>query len=183
MAKVKAKKSSAVELKTNSKIKDKKVLTETEETIKKFVVLVVIMIVVVVGGYFGSRAIVDGRASNTQDETVAGEIDYDVVSVGMIFNRPYKEYYVMVYDAEDPEAVHYSSVITKYQAKKDAVKLYFCDLGSALNDEYKAGEDTTNVNTNKIEELKFGSVTLLKIKNGKVDKYYEGIEKIKKTLQ
>jgi len=183
MAKIKAKKANIQEKKVKNKIKDKKVQSETEIVVKKFIVLVVVMIVAVVAVYFLSKMLVDKRNTLPADESVAGVIDYDIASVGTLFNRPYDEYYVMIYDSEEAEAVYYSSLITKYQSKKDALKIYFCDLGNSLNSEYKSTDETTKVNTTDLSELKFGKVTLLKIKNGKVNKAYEDLENIKKALQ
>ena len=34
-----------------------------------------------------------------------------------------------------------------------------------------------------IEDLDFGKITLIKVKNGKINKYYEELDEIKQTLK
>lgn len=185
MAKVKAKKSSTPEVvKNNKRVKNTKVRTENEEIIRRFVIIFIIIVVIVVGVYFLTNILVNkDSSSSTSNETIAGEVNYDILSVGTLLNRPYKEYYVMVYNSEDSEAIYYSSLITNYEKEEDASKIYFCDLANALNSSYSAKGGESNPKAKSIEELKFGKVTLIKVKDGKISKYLEDIEAIKTALQ
>lgn len=185
MVKNKSKKNmSNIKSKKNARnVKEVKMRSETEETIKKFVILIIIMVIIVVGGYFLSRIIVDKRDSVEQESTNAGEVDYDIASIGTLLNRPYEEYYVMIYNSEDSDAIYYSSLITNYQAKKNSLKIYYCDLSNALNAKYVANDGNTNPTAKNTEDLRFGEVTLIKVKDGKISKAYETAEKIKENLQ
>ena len=100
-----------------------------------------------------------------------------------MLNRPYNEYYVMVYDADDAEAIYYSSLITNYEKKENAKKIYFCNLGNKLNSDFSAKGGESNPEAKSLDELKFGKVTLIKVKDGKINKYIENVDDIKATLQ
>lgn len=154
---------------------------DLEKLIKKFVILTVIVVGVVIGGYFLSQNIIDKRNNNLNEEITTGEISYDIATVGTLLNRPYKEYFVMVYNSEETDAVYYSSLITKYQSKKDSNKIYFCDLSNELNKKYYS--ENNNLDVSDINEIRFGKITLLKIKKGKIDKFYDSVESIKAALQ
>ena len=187
MAKIKAKKSSAIEEKKikqkQRKIKDVKVRSEGEEEIRRFIIILIIVIILVVGIYFLSKLIVNKRESeNTTANEVAGEINYDVLNVGMIFNRPYTEYYVLLYDSENVDAIYYSSIMTNYIHSDDALKIYYCDLGNSLNSKYVSSDGKSNKNATTLEEFAFGKITLLKIKDGKITKYLDTTDEIVNEL-
>ena len=69
-------------------------MNNLDNEIYRFIVIFFIIALVVIGLYFLSKGIVSKRTSseNTVDTI---EIAYDKLNVGMIFNRPYDEYYVM----------------------------------------------------------------------------------------
>lgn len=157
--------------------------TEAEETIRRFIIIFVVVLVLLIGIYFLTKVLLDNRSTANNNSTINGEVNYDVTTIGMILNRPYDEYYVMIYNSEDAKAIYYSSLITNYQQKEDGLKVYYCDLANSLNSEYKANNNQTNPSAKKIEELSLGEVTLLKIKDGKIDKYIENIDSIKSALQ
>lgn len=164
------------------KIVSSKVETESNKEIKSLITILVVVVVIIVGIYFISKALVDKRTFGTGgNETIVGEIDYSMASVGMILNRPYDEYYVMVYNSEDTEAIYYSSLITRYQGNKEAKKIFYTDLENALNKEYVS--ETSNPSAQNTSEFAFGKVTLLHIKKGKVHKYIEDIKEIDKLLK
>lgn len=184
MAKVKAKKSINPELEKNTKkIKNIKITDENDDIIKRFLLLFVIIVIIVIGVYFLTTLLVDKRTPKSDDNTLTGEVNSSIVSVGTMLNRPYNEYYVMVYDADDAEAIYYSSLITNYEKKENAKKIYFCNLGNKLNSDFSAKGGESNPEAKTIDELKFGKVTLIKVKDGKINKYIENIDDIKATLQ
>ena len=152
-----------------------------DNEIYRFIVIFFIIALVVIGLYFLSKGIVSKRTSseNTVDTI---EIAYDKLNVGMIFNRPYDEYYIMIYDSNIEQAVYYSAIITKYRNKDNHLKLYYCDLSEKVNNSYYSGRENGNEKATNINELSFGNLTLLKIKNGKIVLYLENINDIKKEL-
>ena len=189
MAKIKAKKAveeTTAKTKKVKKIKNKVIkdtsFNENNSEIGKFIIIFIVILLVVVGLYFLSKIIVDKREKNSdKDETKTAEINYDIITIGTLLNRPYDEYYVLAYDGEKPKAVYYSSLITTYKNKENAKKIYFCDLSNELNSKYVS--ETSNPSAKTIEELKLGEITLLTIKKGKISAYAEDIKLIQNTLQ
>lgn len=160
---------------------NKNVNTDDEKLVVKFIVVLIIISLVAVVFYFISKNIVKNRDDNIVESNVT--ISYDKVNVGMIFNRPYDEYFVMVYDSSDNDAMIYSSLISKYSQKEDSLKIYYCDLSNKLNKEFVSSDGTTNSNAKSVSEFKFGQVTLIKVRNGKIVSYIENIDTIKSALK
>lgn len=159
---------------------------EDENVVKKFVIISIVIAALIALIYGVTELLKDEE--ETTDPIVAGSINYDKVSVGTILNRPYDEYYVLVYDIEDSAAILYSTIMTKYMQnsqEEDYLKIYYCDLGNALNKKYyNVGNDNkSNVEAKSTEEFDFSDLTLLKIKNGKITKYIESLDKIKELLK
>ena len=170
-------------IKDQKRIKSINVGSEDENEIRKFIIIVVVIIVLV--GIVYAVTELTKKDTKTSDEVVAGEIDYNTLSIGMLLNRPEKEYYVIIYDSENPDAILYSAMINKYDAKGNKLKLYYCDLGNALNSKYyNVGNDNkSNSKAEKINELDLGDLTLIKVKDGKITKYVENIDEIKELLK
>ncbi len=178
--------------KLNDKVKikkDKKKLNidkyETDESkeVKKFIIILLSIIVVVLAVYGITRLVNKDKDDDTAREVTAGEIDYDIVSVGTLFNRADSEYYVIAYDGEDANAIYYSALMNKYMDKEKSIKVYFCDLSNELNKKYYVGEEkSSNPKATKTSELAFKDLTLIKIKNGKIVKYLESLDTIKTEL-
>lgn len=160
---------------------NKNVNTDDEKLVVKFIVVLIIISLIAVGFYFISKNIVKNRDDNIVESNVT--ISYDKVNVGMIFNRPYDEYFVMVYDSSNNNAMIYSSLISKYSQKEDSLKIYYCDLSNKLNKEFVSSDGTTNSNAKSVSEFKFGQVTLIKVRNGKIVSYIENIDTIKSALK
>jgi len=168
----------------NIKIND---FAEDGNEIKSFIIIVVI-IAILIGIIYGLTELLKSDEKPDKDEIVAGVIDYEKVSVGTILNRPYDEYYVMLYNSEDKNAVVYSTILTKYMqnsTNKDYIKIYYCDLNNTLNKKYYNVNDDniSNPDAEKIEDFDFGELTLLKIKKDKIVEYTEDFKKIKDILK
>lgn len=159
---------------------------EDENVIKKFIIISVVIAILIAVIYGATELLKDEEEVN--DPIVAGSVNYDKVSVGTILNRPYDEYYVLVYDVEDSNAVLYSTIMTKYMqnsSNKNYLKIYYCDLNNTLNKKYyNIGNDNkSNSQAASTNEFDFGDLTLLKIKNGKITKYIEKLDEIKELLK
>lgn len=170
----------------SKKIKEPKNVTEEGETIRSFILIFGAILIIVLIIYLVSVLVVNNRENNKfseNDEVNTNvKIDYNLASVGMILNRPYDNYYVMVYDGEDPDAIYYAALITKYQNKeKDKKKIYFTDLSESINSGFK--NETSNPKATTTSEFAFGKVTLLEINKGKITRYVESIDTIKEILQ
>jgi len=159
---------------------------EDENAIKKFVIISIVIGLLIAVVYGFTELLKDEEEA--PNEVIAGSINYDKVTVGTILNRPYDEYYVIVYDVENSDAVLYSTLMTKYmqhKEEKDYLKIYYCDLSNTLNNKYyNVGNDNkSNPKATSVEEFDFSDLTLLKIKNGKITKYIESIDEIKGILK
>ncbi len=156
--------------------------TAEQEEMRKFIIVVVVVTVLVVGIYFLTRAVVTKDLFDKKNETTTKvEVKYDVAIVGEILNRPYDEYYVFVYDQGNEKASEMSSLVEQYKGTEKALHVYKVYLENKLNAKYY---DPTKENTKatKVSEFIFGDTTLLKIKDGKVEKYITDYTKMEKEL-
>lgn len=175
-------------VKLNDKVDKKKrmkpvryVSEETRE-LRKFIIILLSIIAIVIVVYGISKVLIKDKDETTGNDVTAGVVDYDIVSIGTMLNRNIDEYYVMIYDANDSNAVLYSSMINKYISKEKAKKIFFCDLGNKLNSEYYAKDKDSNPKAKSINELALKELTLIKVKNGKIVKYIEDVDTMKKEL-
>lgn len=170
--------------KSKKKVDIDKVVSEEANEAKRFVIILLSIIILILAVYGITRLIDKNKDDESSSkEVTAGEIDYDKVSVGTLFNRREKEYYVIAYDGEDANAIYYSALINKYMKNENALKIYFCDLSNELNKKYYVGEDgESNQSATSPSELALKDVTLIKIKGGKIVKYLETLDTIKTEL-
>ena len=163
--------------------KGEKYISEDAKEVRNFLIILFSIIIVVLIVYGVSKIFIKDQALETEKTVTEGKIDYVIVSVGTMFNRNYDEYYVAIYDEENPRAVLYSAIITKYINNEDSAKVFFCDLGNKLNSKYYVGEEgQSNPNAQNINELAFKDLTLVKIENGKIVKYIEDFDTFKEEL-
>ena len=166
-------------------MKKEKLRTAEQEEMFRFVCVIIIVILCVAGVYLLTRAFVtkDLFKKDEQAEVISGEVKYDVAIVGQILNRPYDTYYVAVYNKTGDKASDMSNYIYTYQSKEDVNKLhiYTVDLANKLNADYY-DPNKENTAPKDATEFMFGDATLLKIKDGKIEKYINDIEKIRKEL-
>ncbi len=169
--------------KTNKKktIKEAKYISDESKEMRNFLIILFSIIIIVLIVYGVSKIFIeDTPAENDENNVQTGQIDYDKVSIGTMLNRNYSEYYVAIYDEEDPNAILYSTIITGYLQNEDATKVFYCDLGNKLNSEYHVGTDgQTNPNAQSISELALGDLTLIKVENGRITKYIEELDAFK----
>lgn len=169
------------------KTKNKSVInykTEEQKEIIRLFVIIFVIIVLVVGIYFLTRIFVTKDLKNDKtEETPVASINYDVTIIGELFNRPYTEYYALVYDSTSVSANKYQAVYSSYATKeeKDKTKLYYIDLSNVMNESYYSEEESNPKATN-LSELKLGDFTLIKIKKGKIVKYLEDYDAIRTEL-
>lgn len=157
--------------------------TEEQMEIKKFLLVLFGLIIIIIGIYFFTRAFVTKDLFKKESEITYtdGKINYDVVVVGTMLNRNNSEYYVMAFSNEDNDATYYNTLVAKYKSKEKAKQVYYLDLENELNKKYVAQEQEEASNSFKrIQDLKLGKITLLKIKDGKVEKFITNPDEIKK---
>lgn len=189
MKKAKEKENKTLDKKLKKQLKmNNSVHSEDENVIKKFIIISLSILILAGLAYFITEKTKKNDDDSKETEKIAGEVNYDVVSIGTMLNRPYEEYYVMLYDSSNSSASLFSYAKSNYEnstTKKDKLKIYYCDLGNSLNKKYYNDSENFqgNKNAKSINEFMFGELTLLKIKNGKVEKYIEGIEEVNAELK
>ncbi len=153
-------------------------VNEDTDQIKKFVIILTCVALIAGLLYFVSSKFVikDGIKEDdaVQEETIA----YSNVDVGNIFNRPYDEYYVLAYDPDSLQAPLYASYLTTFD--KENSKMYFLDLSSDINKKYVGDGNASATNAS---EISLKEPTLIKIRDGKIEKYLETVEDIDKELK
>lgn len=157
---------------------------EETKTMKQFLITLIIVIVGVVGIYLLTKYVVkkDNATNNSSTTEEKSYIDPNTAIVGTMLNKSSDAYYVIIYDKTKDNATTYYSLVSTYKAKDKALKVYTVDLSNGLNKKYIATDNKTNPKATNLEDLKFGEVTLLKVKNNKITEAYETTDAIKKAL-
>lgn len=157
---------------------------EETKTMKQFLITLIIVIVGVVGIYLLTKYVVkkDNSTNNSSTTEEKSYIDPNTAIVGTMLNKSSDAYYVIIYDKTKDNATTYYSIVSTYKAKDKALKVYTVDLSNSLNKKYIATDNKTNPKATNLEDLKFGEVTLLKVKNNKITEAYETTDAIKKAL-
>lgn len=168
--------------------------TAEQAEVKKFFIVILVVLCCVGAVYLFTRAFVSkdlfkGKEEETE-EIQDGSVNYDVAIVGQIFNRPYSDYYVIIYNQNEGEYMSdMANIVSQYSALEDEDKLhmYNVDLSNDLNKSYYDVENE-NKSAKTLEELKLGDKTLLRIKKNKktgnleISKYITDIDAMKKEL-
>ena len=172
--------------KENVKKNKIKYQTDEQKEIVRFVVVILVVILCVGVIYVATRAFVTKdlfKAKTDETEVInPGSINYDVAIMGEILNRPYDEYYVAIYDKADGKYISdMSSMVYLYGQKEKHLHIYTVDLSNKMNEGFY---DPENVNSSaqSVNDMKVGDITLLRVKNGKIVKYIEDLEKMKSEL-
>lgn len=157
-----------------NKVKMEKYENDDVKLIKNLIIIFIVVVFVLVGFYFLTDKVV---MKDTETEEKQVEINYDNATVGTILNRPYDKYFVLLYNSEESEAAYYGTLLANYDGDD---KIYFVDLSLKTNELY-VNEKSSGVFKN-IKDAKFSGPTLLEIEDGKVIKFLETKEEIKKSL-
>ena len=157
---------------------------EETKTMKQSLITLIIVIIGVVGIYLLTKYVVkkDNATNNSSNTEEKNYIDPNTAIVGTMLNKSSDAYYVIIYDKTKDNATTYYSLVSTYKAKDKALKVYTVDLSNSLNKKYIATDNKTNPKATNLEDLKFGEVTLLKVKNNKITEAYETTDAIKKAL-
>ena len=158
-------------------------MTEEQKEVYNLIIIIMIVIAVLSCVYLFSRAFISKDLFKKKEEVKTKEVvkepafNYSKIIVGELLNRNYDEYYVLVFDTTDSMAFDYENMINAY---KKSTKLYQLDLNDGFNKKYASKE--SNPSAKEISDLKFGEITLLKIKNGNIVKYIEDKKEIRSEL-
>jgi len=167
-------------VKNNKKIKQQKFMSEDMIQVRNLIILLLIVVLVCVGIYFLTNKMIEkeeAKKETTQEEV---SINYDIATIGTMFNRPESEYYVILY-SEENNGEDYSPILAQYRSSDNYIKTYFIDLDKYINKSVL--KDTLNKKPNNSEEISVTGPTLYKIENGKVTKCYSTLEDITEILK
>ena len=167
---------------TTKKIKEAQYISDDQQEIIRFIKILVIVILFILGVYFATRLFVKKDLLNNSEETPVTEVSYSKMVFGTMLNRPYEEYYVMAYSSENNNANYYRALIDKYSSEEESLFVYYIDLEDSMNERFIAEDAKTNPDAKNIDELRVGEVTLIKVKDGKISKYIENVDDIKREL-
>lgn len=149
---------------------------DTKE-IRNLLLITIGIILLAVGLYLLTDKVLSNKSTTEQTKT---KIDYSICTVGTMFNRPYKSYYVFLYDGTGDKANQYKTLFDNYSSKEDAKKIYYVDLSNKFNSNYIS--EKSNKNPRNSSEVKIKESALILIKDGKVSKYYEKLSDYEKVL-
>ena len=154
---------------------------EEDKTIRNFIIVFIIVLLLVVGIYFLTVFINKDNESKTEETNTSSEvkIDYEKAIVGTMLQANNADYYVILYKSDDAKSSEYQLLVSKYKTNKDAKTVLTVDLSNALNSKYY-DKDNTNYSSDNINDLRFGDITVLEVKNNKIVKSFDSVEKIKK---
>lgn len=167
-------------------MKENIVYSDEQSEMKRFGITVLSLTVIVLAVFMFTKYVVnDGDVNIVVFDSYAGAINYNVITVGTILGKSDEEYYVLAYSSEDLNVASYQGVAYAYtsQESEDLIPVYSLDLETAFNIDYKAtDENPENTEATSIDELSFGDITLIKVKNGKIVKYLNDLDDIREEL-
>lgn len=166
-------------VKKKNKLKQGKIVNEDVQQIRNLIILLIIVILVCVGIYFLTNKMIEkeNKKSETTEEV---NINYDIATVGTMFNRIEDEYYVLLYSSED-DGNDLDSILTTYRSSDNYIKTYYIDLDLKINNSVLGDKLVKEPKNSK--EVKVNGATLYKIKNGSVVKCISGIDEITSILK
>ena len=153
---------------------------DEEKAVRNFVIIFVIVLLLAIGLYFFTKLVVKKESDTKNDtETKEVEIDNSIAIVGTMLNKVEDNYYVILYKSDDSKVSEYEELKQNYKLFNSKA-LYYVDLANALNSKYY-DKDNTNYTAENINDLRFGDITVLEIKDKKIVKSYNDVDKIKKV--
>ena len=156
---------------------------EDDKTIKRFIIILIIVLAITVGIYFLTKYAVKKDTTSSADSKSSStdvSIDYTKCIVGNMLNKNESEYYVILYDSNDSNKSTYTDMVTNYAKEDKHLAVYTVDLSNKLNTKYYT-VDKTNPISDNVNDLKFGDITVIKVKDGKITNAYESVKDIKKV--
>ena len=172
---VKSNKKETVKRKAVDKKIDEMTSSTSNELLKLFRVL--FAVIVVLGAFYLLTVAIVGSDKEEEKETA---IQYEEILAGSSFIMKDSEYVVVYYDFSDTELSELASQIYSYSYTGE-YRLYTVDMSNGFNKPYITGEDSDK-SPNSAEDLLIKGPTLIKFKDGKVEKYVEGFDEVLEYL-
>ena len=153
---------------------------DDDKAIRNFIIIFVIVILMVFGIYMLTKYVIVKDNNSNNEETKEVEINNDVAIVGTMLSKVEENYYVMLYKEDDIESGKYLTAKSSYSATEKALPVYTVDLSNALNSKFY-DKDNVKLDSENVNDLRFGDFTVLEVKNGKIVKSYTDLDKVKKV--
>lgn len=147
--------------------------------VKTSIILFIIVVLVCVGIYFLTDTMIKKEA-NSNNKIKETTINYDIATVGTMFNRIESEYFVLLYSNKD-DGSKLNNVLDTFRSSDNYVKTYYIDLDNKFNKDVLGDELVKEPKTSN--EVKVKGATLYKIKDGKVIDCIIGEDEITKKLE
>lgn len=122
----------------------------------------------------------DEVKEDTETE-VSATIQYDEILSSKLLTQSPKDYYVFAYNEEDFYLTTYETLLSNYQMKENAKKVYKLNLDLGFNKNI-IGEES-NLKGANLEKIKFTQTSLIRVKKNKIVEAYEGKEAILEHLR
>lgn len=157
----------------NASIKKKKseIIKNDNELIKLLKIVLAVTGIMIV--FYGITMVVTKVAKDEIDNVSPNKekaiIQYKDIVIGTMLNKTGGEYYVLIKGEEDNRIAEYETLIKIIEAKEDAPTFYMANLTDSFNKKYFAKEANDSSN---LEEFKVSGTTLVKIKDGEIDKTF-----------
>ena len=162
----------------NNKLKQKRIINEDMSYIRNMIIILVVVVFIVIGLYFITERLVN--KDNNTIEKVDVKIDYDIATIGTMFNRIEDTYYVLIYSSS-LYSNELDETLLDYRSSDNYIKTYYIDLDKKINS-IASGDTTVKYPTNS-NEVKVNEPVLYKISNNKVVSSYIGVSEIESILK
>lgn len=157
-----------------------KFYTEEQKEIFKFFKILFCLIVIIALLYLFTVKVVN-KEGNYKRTNKSGEIQYESIYLGTLLSKADSEYYVIILDESDVANNLYTSRVTEYKSKTNHLPIFKADLSNELNKSFIA--NNSSYNKDNMDNFKVSGTTLVKVKEGKIQKFIESKEDILKELK
>lgn len=168
-----------VDKKVNKKVEktntNKNEMAELKKLAYIFVAIVLVFMI-----FYGIAYLKMSNKNNKKEEIVSS-IQYEEILVSNTLKQNKDNYYVLIYNDVEEYNNYYYYYVQKYSKNNNSLHVYLADIENSFNSMYKA--DVSKLNVSDISDIRISKDTLLKISNGKIVAYYEGMENIVNNLK
>lgn len=161
------------------RVKQTKIVSDDVVKVRNMFILLVGVVIICVGVFFLTEKMIE-KENNTIEEKEEVEIDYDIATIGTMFNRVEEEYYVLLYSKEE-NGNDLDSILDSYRSSDNYIKTYYINLDLKINE--SALGDKLVEKPLKSTEVSVVEPTLYLIENAKVTECFSGVNNIKEVLK
>lgn len=161
------------------KRKEKFYTEEQKEVFKFFKIL--FGLVVIIGLLYLFTVKFVNKENNYKRTNNSGKVQYESIYLGTLLNKADNEYYVLIVDNSDISNNLYISRVSEYKSKISHLPVFTADLSNELNKSFISKE--SSYNKDNMDNFKVSGTTLVKVKDGKIQKFIENKDSILSELK